>query len=203
MDKSAKRDLDFLFEIGSLRNVPRGWKQHLGIDCASVLEHTLRVVWLALIIARREKGADENKVLKMALVHDMSETRVSDLSYVQKVYVKADETMAIKDMFEGTMLEDFVDYFDEADKKESLEAKIVKDADNLDLDIEMSELKNNGATVVGKWAEFRQALYEKKLYTETAKQIWRELKAADPDNWHLTMNKWLKGKDQIIQNTLE
>jgi len=57
----ANRDLEFLFEIASLRNVPRGWRQHLGVDCASVLEHVVRTAFLALIIARREGGADENK----------------------------------------------------------------------------------------------------------------------------------------------
>ena len=52
----ANRDLEFLFEIASLRNVPRGWRQHLGVDCASVLEHVVRTAFLALIIARREGG---------------------------------------------------------------------------------------------------------------------------------------------------
>ena len=42
----------------------------------------------------------------MALVHDMAETRVSDHSYVQKVYVQADEHSAANDLFAGTSFED-------------------------------------------------------------------------------------------------
>lgn len=40
-------DINFLFEIGSLRNMQRGWRQHLGMDCANVHDHTIRVIWLA------------------------------------------------------------------------------------------------------------------------------------------------------------
>ena len=73
--KTSSRDIDFLFELGTLRNTQRAWRQHLGVDCASVLEHTIRVAWLALILARREGIKDEEKVLKMALVHDVGEAR--------------------------------------------------------------------------------------------------------------------------------
>ena len=104
---ASNRDLEFLFEIGSLRNLQRGWRQHFGMDCANVLEHTLRVIWLALILARKEKVNNEEKIMKMALIHDTEETRTTDLSYIQKVYVKADDERAAKDLLEGTALVDF------------------------------------------------------------------------------------------------
>src|SRR3989344_8535752 len=103
----TNRDIDFLYEIGSLRNVPRGWRQHLGFDVASDLEHTIRLIWIALIISRMEQAGDENKIIKMALAHDVAETRVSDLSYVQKVYVTADEEKAADDIFQNTTVGDF------------------------------------------------------------------------------------------------
>src|SRR3990167_10213324 len=103
---SNERDIDFLYEIGSLRNVPRGWRQHLGFDVASDLEHTYRLIWLALLISRMEKQGDENVIIKMGLVHDIAETRTSDHSYVQKVYVTADEARAADDMFKNTMFGD-------------------------------------------------------------------------------------------------
>src|SRR3989344_828215 len=100
-----KRDIDFLFEIGTLKNIQRGWRQHFGMDVANILEHSFRVMYIALILARMEKVKNEEKIMKMVLVHDMAETRTSDLSYVQKSYVTADEERAAKDMFEGTILE--------------------------------------------------------------------------------------------------
>ncbi len=189
------RDLDFLFEIGSLRHVPRGWRQHLGFDIASDLEHAYRVMWLALIISRMEKAGDENKIIKMALVHDVPETRVSDLSYVQKVYVKADEEKAADDIFKDTLVSDYREVFREFEARESIEAKIVKDADNLDIDIELKELEEQGSKLPEKFGTQRMNLRNEKLYTESAKQLWDKIQNADPSNWHRTMNKYITNPD--------
>jgi len=175
---SNKRDLDFLFEIGSLRNIQRGWRQHLGMDCATVLEHTIRVVWLALIVARKQgEKVDENKILRMALVHDLAEARVSDLSYVQKVYTTGDEARASAEMFAGTSLVDFnTDILHEYENRASLEAKIVKDADNLDVDLEMKELEERGSQLPKKWAEMRALVRNEKLYTQAARNYGTNFK---------------------------
>lgn len=185
------RDIDFLYEIGSLRNVPRGWRQHLGFDVASDLEHTIRMIWLALIISRMEKQGDENKIIKMALVHDVAETRVSDLSYVQKVYVKADEHKAANDMFEGTMLKDYKEIIEEYEKRDSIEAKIVKDADNLDIDLELKEIEELGSKLPEKWSTNRKLVRDDKLYTKSAKKLWDEIQTSDPSSWHMKSNKWI------------
>lgn len=193
---SIERDIEFLYEIGSLRNVPRGWRQHLGMDCASDLEHTMRVVFLALILGRREGGADEAKILKMALVHDLPETRVSDHSIVQKVYVtNIDEERAAADMFGDTDIQDYVDVFKEFEDRECIEAKIVKDADNLDIEIELRELDEMGSKLPEKWKSFRQKVRDEKLYTQAAKDMWDALQTSDPASWHLATNKWVKIPD--------
>ena len=170
MDR-IKRDLDFLYEIASLRNVPRGWRQHLRIDCASVLEHTIRVVWLAVIISRMEKKGDENTIIKMALLHDLAEARTSDHSYVQKIYVQDDEASAAHDSLAGTSLEDLEPLvLQEYVKRETIEARIVKDADNLDIELELMELEEQGSKLPAKWkSKFRKMVKEEKLYTESAK----------------------------------
>src|SRR3989304_268883 len=133
----TNRNLELLYEIGSLKNVPRGWRQYLAMDVASVLEHTFRATFLALIIARREGVKTEEKILKMALVHDIFETRISEITYVPRVYVKPDTAKASKDMFFGTSLSDLEELIKEYEKCESIEAKIIKDADALDIDIEL------------------------------------------------------------------
>jgi putative hydrolases of HD superfamily len=190
---SLPRDIELLYEIGSLRNVPRGWRQHLGMDCASDLEHTMRVVFLALMLARREGGADEAKVMKMALVHDMPETRVADHSIVQKVYVtNIDEDSAARDMFQDTSLAEYLDVFREFEKRDCLEAKIVKDADNLDVEIELKELEEMGSKVPQKWRSNRVLVRQEKLYTQAAKDFWDAMQDSDPSSWHLAMNKWVK-----------
>ncbi len=186
-----KRDIEFLYELGSLRNIQRGWRQHFGMDVANDLEHTIRVVWIALLIARMEGVKDEEKVIKMALVHDMAETRVSDHSYVQKVYVQADEDSAANDLFGGTSFENLNDQtLKEYEERECIEAKIVKDADNLDVDLEMRELEQKGSKLPSKWLANRSLVRNQKLYTESAKKIWDSLNEVDVDSWHMETNKW-------------
>jgi len=189
---SNARDLQFLYEVGSLRNVPRGWRQHLGMDCASVLEHTIRVIWLALLIARGEGVKDEAKVMKMALLHDLAESRTSDLSYVQKVYVREDEQRALQDTLNGTSLTDLAAVAEEFHRRDSIEAKIVKDADNLDVDLELRELEERGSKLPAKWQGFRKMIRNEKLYTQAAKDLWDQLQTVDVASWHMTANKWLK-----------
>lgn len=186
------RNLEFLYEVASLRNVQRGWRQHMATDCANVLEHTMRVVWLALLIARREgKTVDENKIMKMALIHDLPEARTSDLSYVQKKYATTDEVKAADDMFADTLLPDFRELLKEYDERTCLEAHIVKDADHLDIDMEMKEFEEKGHALPGKWAEYREKIiHDKKLYTESAKQMWNEIKTSEPSDWHMNSNKY-------------
>ncbi|MCH8741776.1 HD domain-containing protein [Patescibacteria group bacterium] len=188
-----KRDIEFLFEVGSLRNVPRGWRQHLGMDCASVLEHTLRVIWLALILARKEKVKNEEKIIKMALIHDIAEIRTADHSYVQKVYVKEQGNLAAKDTFTKTSLANFhKDILKEYEERKSKEAKIVKDADNLDIDLELKELEERGSQLPKKWRRFRKQVRNEKLYTKSARGLWDKIQEANVADWHLTANKWLK-----------
>jgi len=191
-----QRDIEFLFEIGTLKNMDRGWKQHYAMDCASDLEHSFRVALIALILARREGVADEGKILKMALIHDLAETRVSDLSYIQKVYVHADEERAAHDLFEKTSLQDLNEtILKEYEGRKTLEAKIVKDADNLDIDIELKEFEERGSQLPAKLAGSRKMVRDEKLYTKSAKEFWDDLQRSDVASWHLTANKWHKIPD--------
>ncbi len=146
MDKmSLQRDVEFLYEIGALRFIPRQWQRFLNADFANLAEHHFRVIWLALIVAKYEK-ADVNKVLKMALVHDITESRTGDADYLSRQYIERNEELGLKDMLAKTSLEksEFLDLWREYDALESVEAKIVKDADNLDVDIELNEQEARG-----------------------------------------------------------
>ncbi len=192
MKKTLKRDIEFLYEIGSLRFIPRAWIQHLGVPVASNLEHSVRVALLALILARHEGKGDENTIFRMAILHDLSETRTADLAYVHKVYATLDETRAANDLFEGTILADLLGTHSAYEARDSIEAKIVKDADNLDIDIELKELEEQGHGLPKKLKTMRKFVRDKKLYTKSAKKMWDAIYASDPSSWHRGANKWLK-----------
>ncbi len=165
----------------------------MGMDVANDLEHTIRVIWLALILARKEGVKDEEKIIKMALVHDIAETRTGDQNYIHKVYVDAKEDEAANHLFAGTSLQDLrSDVLREYEERKSMEAKIVKDADNLDVDFELRELANQGSQMHKKWRKTRKLVRDKKLYTRAAKELWDMLDGVDVADWHLTANKWYR-----------
>lgn len=188
-----KRDLEFLYEIGTLRNMERAWKQILATDVASDPEHVFRVVFISLILARSEGVKNEEKIIKMALVHDLAETRTNDHHYVHSVYVKSDEKKASTDMFFGTSINDLnSEILHEYEERKTIESKIVKDADNLDIDFELKEIEERGHKLSKKFAGFRKLVRDEKLYTKSAKKLWDMLQKSDPADWHLKANKWVK-----------
>ena len=153
------------------------------------------VIFLSLALARYEKNKNEELIIKMALVHDLPETRTIDLSYMQKIYIKADELKAMKDTFKNTILEDLIDVWKKYEKRDCIESKIVKDADNLDVELGLKEYDNQGHKLPKKWSKTSRKIVRIKLYTKSAKTLWDEIQISDPDSWHLLSNKYYKFKN--------
>ncbi len=194
--KSGQRDIDLLLEIGSLRNIPRAWQQILTGRVQNISEHTFRVAMIAWIIAVAEK-ADTSKVIKMCLLHDIGESRTTDIASMHRGYTTRDEELAEKHVFENTSLEsESVLLLKEYNERKSLEAKIVKDADNLDVDLELKELSRIGDTAaLAMQKGHRHIVRATKLYTKTAKKMWDDLKKTDPNAWHMALTyNWVKNK---------
>ncbi len=180
-----KRDLEFLYEIGTLRFIQRTWQQFLSPHFANLAEHHFRVMWLALDIAKREDVEDTGKIAKMALVHDIAESRTGDVHYLSRQYVERNEELGIKDMLADTALEEeFTRLWQEYEVRETIEAKVVKDADNLDVDMELKEQETMGNTVGQSFADAREKVAQTKLYTQTAQDIWSAIQDSDPHDWH-------------------
>lgn len=182
---TKKRDVELLFEIGAFRHIERTWRQFLNPDVANNAEHTFRVLWIACTLARYEKKVDYAKLLKMAMVHDLSESRCGDVHYLSRQYVERKESEAISDIFFGTAHDDMVQVAFEYEKRECIEAKLVKDADNLDVEIELAELRSKGHSLGGILTEGRNRLVLPKLYTDVGRMFWKEIQSADPHSWHL------------------
>lgn len=180
-----KRDLELLYEIGTLRFIQRTWQQFLSPHFANLAEHHFRVMWLALTIAAREGVEDTGKVAKIALVHDIAESRTGDVHYISRQYVKRNEELGIRDMLAETALEEeFMQLWQEYETRTTIEAKVVKDADNLDVDMELAEQAAMGNQVDQSFTEVRSTVAETKLYTQTARDIWNAIQDSDPHDWH-------------------
>jgi putative hydrolases of HD superfamily len=184
------RNLELLYEVGAFRWVRRTWEQFFSTRAASNAEHSYRVMWTSLVIANMERAAghevDQEKLLKMALLHDLPESRVGDTNYITRQYVVQNEDRAINDIFSGTSLKkEFAALWKEYKLRKGLEAKIVKDADILDVDLELAEMKAEGHTMPSDFKQHRKLNYEKSLYTQSAKKLWEQIQTASPYEWHL------------------
>ncbi len=192
----AKKDVDFLFEVGSLRRIPRAWQQILYGKVQNISEHSYRAALIAWIIALAE-GADVSKVIKICLIHDIAESRTTDIAFLHREYVTRYEDLAEKHVFQGTILEKEAKLLlEEYNQRKTLEAKIVKDADNLDVDLELQELAYGGDTgAMSMQVDRKSVIRNKKLYTKTAKKMWDDIKKANPNEWHHTLtDNWVNNK---------
>ena len=162
------------------------WHRFLGTDVASITEHHYRVMWLALIIATREGKGDTSKILKMAMVHDIGESRTGDVDYLARQYVVRREDKAIDHMLDKTSIKpEFLKLWKAYEKRTSIEAKIVKDADNLDVDIELREQSSKGSKLEGDWRGTRTELAADRFFTKAARDLYKEIAESNPSDWHV------------------
>ncbi len=181
-----KRDLELMFEISAFRNLPRAWVHWLSPHAANHAEHSFRVALYALMISFAEKKGNHEKILKMALLHDLPESRCTDVDHLQRQYVKRDEELAIKDMFAQTVLEkEAAKLLKEYKERKTIEAQIVKDADLIDVDIEFREIITAGSVMHKKHLSKRRVGVVTKMYTKTARALFDQIHKADPNDWHL------------------
>lgn len=193
-----KRDIEFLFEMGTLRFVQRTWKRFLNPDVDNLTEHHFRVLWTSLLIAKYEKVTNIEKLMKMAILHDIAESRTGDVDYLSRQYVVRNEKLGIQDILKGTALEEeFLGIWKEYEKRDSIEAKIVKDADNLAVDFELAEQRSKGNKIGDKSGlnETRKFVARARLYTKTAKKMWDEIQTANPHDWHTRGRNRFNGGD--------
>ncbi len=189
---------EFLFTAAMLRRTPRSGLQFLGSGRESVAEHVFEVMIVAytLVHMARRDGLeiDENRVLKLCLVHDLPESRTGDLNYVNKKYLKVDEEKAMADMcgplFFGDELAGLLREFE---KRESPEACLAADADQLALMVLLREESDLGNRQADKWL----AVASQRLLTEYGRQLALELKECNWSAWWFTKDSrqwWINGR---------
>lgn len=171
---------DFLYEAGMLAKTPRSGFFFLGSGEQSVAEHINRVCYIGFVLASLDPDADMSKVLKMCLLHDLPEARVSDLNYVHQKYNDRHEDRALQDSLSALPFKEGMKaVFDEYEKRESAEAKIAKDADNLEWIISLKEQVDIGNKRAESWIPSAV----KRLKTDGAKKLAEKILEIDSDHW--------------------
>jgi len=182
-----KQDLQLLYEVGSLRFLKRTWSQFLTPEFANTAEHTLRVIWISLVLGRHEESNRTEALMKMALIEDLCQSRTGDINGMQAAYTTRDKKRATQDILGPTSLhEDLLPLWEELEAGDTLEAKIIKDADYLDMYFELKEQEFRGSSLNAAWKEVMEKFYARKLQTKSGRNMLKELETAGPLDWYFS-----------------
>ncbi len=131
--------IEFYKHLAMLKGLKRtGWLRQGIKDPETVAGHTFGVAALSIILAENEKNVDGEKLLKMAMFHDLGESVSGDITPFDRKFEKKKELelkglkLAIKSLPEK-MQKEIVELFLEFGKGKTKEGKIVKMADKLDM----------------------------------------------------------------------
>lgn len=183
--------VNFLFEVGMLKRTPRTGYQFLGTGKESVAEHSFRAAVIGYLLSRQEKSADPFRTTLLCLFHDLHEARTGDHNYVNKRYVQVEEERAVRDLGRDLPLgPELLELLTEFNAGESPEALISRDADQLDLIFSLKEQQDLGNRYAKDWIEYAV----KRLRTEAAKEMARQILETDSTDW------WFEKNDELWVN---
>ena len=143
--------IDFIAEAGKLKRIPRtGWVESGVPDPESVADHSFRVALISLVLAD-ERGLDSLKAVRMALIHDLAEAETGDLTPTQKdadpeANKRAEDEAMVKlfDKLPESIRDAYVSAWREFSSSSTEEARLVRDADKLEMVMQASEYQNAG-----------------------------------------------------------
>jgi putative hydrolase of HD superfamily len=178
--------LSTLIELQRLKRLDRtGWVlRGFANGTESVAAHSFGVSVTAMLLAdevqRQGVKVDVEKVLRLALLHDWAEARVGDMPRTATMYFgaaarKQAETAAFHDLTKAIEQDDarYAALYHEYEERNTLEARLVKAADVIDLLVEALALERAGGRGLD---EFWEVADNPQLQLEgVAKQIVEDL----------------------------
>ena len=189
-----KRIVEFLFETGMLKKTPRTGYQFLGSGKESVAAHSFRTAIIGYVLASADPQLDARKVVLMCLFHDLPEARTGDHNYVNKKYVQIDEIRALEDQVDSLpFAQEILELSREFNQGSTPEAKAARDADQLDLILELKEHLDIGNAYAKDWLTFAV----KRLQTREARDMAEQILNTDWTSWWFDKKTdwWINGPE--------
>ncbi|KAI3444079.1 hypothetical protein Pfo_000744 [Paulownia fortunei] len=146
---SPSSAIDFLSLCHRLKTTKRaGWVRREVQEPESIADHMYRMGLMALI-ASDIPGINREKCIKMAIVHDIAEAIVGDITPsdgIPKQEKSRREREALQNMCEllggGERAKEISDLWMEYEENSSMEAKVVKDFDKVEMILQALEYEN-------------------------------------------------------------
>lgn len=176
-----KHITSLIYEAAAVKRLKRtGW-QILGEGEEDVGEHSFMTAVIAYFLAKEISQArplNMEKVLTIALFHDFHEARTGDIDKIAKLYVAVDKEKANREIFAGTDNE-LLKALDSYEKRETLEAKIVYEANIIALLVELKLLVEKGNLPAQEWLGANL----KRLRLAEAIALARDLAQTNSQDW--------------------
>jgi len=177
-----RRDLlDVILDCIELKTVPRmGWRVRGIRDGESVAEHSFGVAVIAMLLADRlDLEIDREKLLKIALIHDLPEHMLGDIHAPavrmlgEDVKEKA-EIRILERLFGGIDGgEAYVDLWREFAERSSVEGRLVRAIDKLEMFTQAYEYEREGNRRLGKFWGYEDNVRDFEF--EEIRRLYREL----------------------------
>ncbi len=143
--------MKFLRIAGNLKREPRrGWVIRAGVsNPESVADHTFRLALFSMLLGDL-RGLDTRKMIKLALIHDLGESLTGDITPVdidRQENKEIEAGKAIEELFSNLpkkLQDDYLELWREICYRSSTEAKLVLDADKLEMALQASEYMDRG-----------------------------------------------------------
>ncbi len=172
--------LSFFFEAGKLKRLPRtGWLLHGISSPESIADHTFRVALITLFLVDELKAKDVDinaeRALKIAILHDLAEARITDIPLDAQHYIdkKRAEKKAMMEMLltAGEVGREYFKLFEEYEEESSLEGRLVKFADRIEMLIQAYEYEKAGFSDLDEFWNTLEKLRENEFYRYFSKLV--------------------------------
>jgi putative hydrolases of HD superfamily len=176
-----KKIIEFLFEMGDLKRVKRSGWWHCKIkDPESVAEHSFRTAIIAFALAKLEKFDSPEKISFLALIHDLPESRLTDLHKVSASYIENKNEIEAKILSEQEKKLGF-----SFPKFTPEEKALIKDADLLEMAFMAREYLESGYAN----AQILFSEAGKKLKYGASKSLYFSLKTSKSTDWWVSISR--------------
>lgn len=184
MKTNIKELTHYIFELGMLKKVKHCGVMYAGVpNPDTVAEHAHRAAIIGYLLATME-NANPEKTALICLLHDNAETRISDFHKIAVRYINPHkgEMKAIGEQcarLPKYLAKKFISLFKEYESGKTLEGRLARDANYLELAFQAKEYVETGHKACEDWL----INIEKALKTPSAKKIFKEMRKIGFTDW--------------------
>ena len=195
MDKKQLKNItNLIYEAAAVKRMKRtGWML-LGDNEEGVGEHSFMTCVIAYLLAKqiRANSPEQSRrismetVLVMSVFHDFHEARTGDLDKIAKFYMKRDQDKANRHIF-ARIDDELLKTLDTYEQKQTLEARIVYEANVIAFAVELKLLIEKGNVHAKEWLDANTS----RLRIPEAIAIAKSLSKASSQDWWKRIRKTL------------